>query len=272
MSSPGARQGLHRRCFAVLTSLLLLGCMVMEPLGIRLKPVDERAHGHPAALRFTPEHVPYAARDVVFSHAVEAHAALPCDLCHFGTASEETTGIPAPVSAYDRPRPEGDPARVAARAAVALPSMARCFTCHDGASARNDCIVCHLTNRKDRKPGFHDGLWPRRHKDMADEEDYKCALFHTQNDCRACHAERKPLSHTPRFERSTHGRLATHDRRACAVCHDTSFCENCHSQPPPDHTAAFTRGGGHRQAALIRGRSCIVCHRFEDACAECHGD
>ena len=229
-------------------ALCAVGCGI-----ITMVPVDPSGWAS-ATLRFAKEHAPYATKDLVFSHGVEAHAAEPCGTCHFDTASEETTGIP--------------PAALTRN--VARPSMAACFKCHDGQAVSNDCILCHVTNRKDRKPGFHDGLWPRHHKEMAEREAYKCSLCHIQDDCKGCHSERKPLSHTPRFERSTHGRLATHDRRTCSTCHETAFCENCHMQPPPDHTAAW-RGGGHKQAALVRGgRSCTVCHRFEDVCAECH--
>lgn len=240
---------LPRRVFLALAGLLALGCGV-----ITLVPVEESRFA-PTALRFTAAHMPYSSGDLIFSHATEAHAAELCDTCHFGTASEETTGIP----------PAARPT-----ATVALPAMALCFKCHDGAAVSNDCILCHFTNRRDKKPSFHDGIWPQHHKEMAEREAYKCSLCHIQNDCKGCHAERKPLSHTPRFERSTHGRLATHDRTSCATCHETAFCENCHSQPPPDHTALFRAGPGHRQAALVRGRSCVTCHRFEDVCAECH--
>jgi hypothetical protein len=105
---------------------------------------------------------------------------------------------------------------------------------------------------------------------MAETESYKCSLCHIENDCADCHAVRKPLSHNPRFARSAHGRMATHDRRSCVTCHEVAYCENCHAQPPPDHTPIFMGGGGHRQAALLRARSCLVCHNFDDSCAECH--
>lgn len=238
----------RRRALFAFISLFSAGCGV-----VTLVPLEESRFA-PASLHFGPSHTPYAARDVVFSHATEAHAGEPCSTCHGETASEETTGVPPAARSHD----------------VSLPSMALCFKCHDGKSVTAECFECHLTNRKDRKPGFHDGLWPRHHKQAAEAEAYKCALCHVQSDCKGCHSERKPISHTARFERSTHGRMATHDRQSCATCHDTSFCENCHSQPPPDHTPAFRAGAGHRQAALVRGRSCVVCHSFEDVCAECH--
>ena len=238
------------RVFAfAMATLCAVGCGI-----ITIVPVDESRFS-PTAIRFAKEHAPYASHDVIFSHGLDAHAAEPCATCHFETASEETTGVPPKAMTRN----------------VARPSMATCFKCHDGTAVSNDCILCHLTNRKDRKPEFHDGLWPRHHKEMAEREAYKCSLCHLQNDCSGCHNERKPISHTPRFERSSHGRLATHDRRACATCHETAFCENCHMQPPPDHTVAFRTGGGHKQAALVRGgRSCTVCHGFQDVCAECH--
>lgn len=242
-----------RWILAPISGLLLIGCGVVS-----LVPVDGSRFA-PASRRFSSQHTPYRSHEVVFSHATTEHAAEPCATCHFGTATAETTGIPRPLAAPSKVKTE-----------VVLPSMSQCFKCHDGKSTSNDCITCHLTSRKDRKPEFHDAAFPQHHKDMAYAEEYKCVLCHIQGECRSCHSEMKPLSHTPRFNRSTHGRLATHDRRACATCHETGFCENCHSQPPPDHTTAFMTGGAHRQAALIRGRSCLVCHRFESACADCH--
>ncbi len=221
-----------------------------------LIPVDEF---RPAKrLRFSAEHVPFASSELIFSH--EVHSSELCETCHFGTTQSESYADERALRLAD----DGSVPN------LALPSMALCFECHDGEVLPQDCIQCHRTNRRERKPRFHDGLWPRHHKHMAERESYKCSLCHVDNECSGCHAVRKPLSHTPRFVRSTHGRMAIHDRSSCSTCHQTSFCENCHSQPPPDHTAIFMRGGGHRQAALLRGRSCLVCHGFEDACARCH--
>ncbi len=223
-----------------------------------LIPLEE-SRFEASRLRFGVEHVPYAAGDVVFSH--ETHSFEPCETCHFSSTSAESVleenelRAEAPADAYPK---------------LSLPAMARCFQCHNGDDLSRDCITCHVTNRYQRKPRFHDGTWIRNHKHMAERESYKCSLCHVQDDCQGCHAVRKPLSHTPRFARSTHGRLATHDRRSCATCHEVSYCENCHSQPPPDHTPIFMGGGGHRQAALLRSRSCLVCHNFADSCAGCH--
>jgi hypothetical protein len=252
----------RRRSFPLACRWILLpwwGCLF---LGCVLIPVEESRFGSPQLLRFSAEHAPYATGDIVFSH--DLHSFEPCDTCHFGTTAEETYPGRARSERGEAPREHPG---------LQLPAMARCFSCHDGKPLSNDCITCHLTNRQDRKPAFHDALFPRNHKRMADEEAYKCSLCHLEGECQGCPAERKPFSHTPRFEKSAHGRLATHDRRSCATCHETAFCENCHSLPPSDHTQIFTRGGGHKQAALLRGRSCLVCHRFGDrnSCAECHG-
>jgi hypothetical protein len=230
--------------FALWGLLLLIGCAFI--------PIEESRSFLPPRPRFAASHAPYADGDILFSH--EIHAFADCETCHFG--STEAGG-----------------------GAVELPSMAVCFECHDGRFLTRDCIACHIENRKERKPRFHDGLWPRHHKLMAETEEYKCSLCHTRSECQSCHLERKPLSHTPRFERSTHGRMAVHDRRSCATCHESGFCENCHSQPPPDHTPLFmgiiaadgTVRAGHKQAALLRGRSCLTCHSFERACQRCHG-
>ncbi len=222
-------------------------------IGCALIPVDQSRSVSFATKRFPRNHAPYAVGEVIFSH--ETHEFVDCATCHFGTTE------PGVVSA------------------VKLPSMALCFDCHEGDTASDECITCHLENREGRKPRFHDGQWVHHHKMMAEEERYKCALCHEEESCEGCHATRMPVSHTPRWMRSTHGRMAAHEREDCATCHRSSFCENCHSQPPPDHTPIFMGiidpGGGiragHRQAALLRGRSCLTCHSFEQACKKCHG-
>ena len=240
-SARAADDGRSPRMAFVLVALVLIGCAIVPVGPLRLEPAR--------LPRFDGHHPPYAAGDVIFSH--EVHDFTDCQTCHFES-----------IEAVDR-------------RAVDLPAMGVCFECHEGETAPRDCITCHLENRRDRKPVFHDAPFARHHRRMAETEAYKCALCHAESDCRGCHLVQKPLSHTPRFNRSTHGRMATRDRESCATCHTTSFCEGCHSQPPPDHTPAFigdpvTGRAGHKQAALIRGRSCLVCHSFEDACARCH--
>jgi hypothetical protein len=291
----------QRGAVLLVAAALLFGCVLI--------PVEESRFGSPTRLRFDARHTPYAQRDIIFSHRVHESLATcdTCHFgtvrgeeaeegerpgagggggagagagggAGAGADTDTETETETETDSESDAESESDADAVPAAKSgtgtdnngpVALPAMALCFTCHDGEKATNQCFKCHLLNRKERKPGFHDGLWPQHHKRMADEEEYKCSLCHVESQCQGCHAERKPLSHTTRFERSTHGRMATHDRRSCATCHETAFCENCHSQPPPDHTPVFMQAGGHRQAALMRGRSCLVCHRFEDSCS-CH--
>jgi hypothetical protein len=257
MHRPVAHSGPSRAARARFHDRILLAAWAFAALlalGCALIPVDgSRSASYAVIEKFRSDHPPYRGGEVVFSH--EVHTFASCDTCHFGTTAA------------------GDPA------AVRFPAMALCFECHDGETVSRDCITCHLENRPGRKPRFHDGQWPRFHKEMAEEERYKCALCHLENDCQGCHQVMRPLSHTPRWMRSTHGRAAAHEREACATCHQSAFCENCHSQPPPDHTPIFmgfiepggTLRAGHKQAALIRGRSCLTCHSYADACARCHG-
>ena len=240
---------------------LVLGVWIIgvaSMIGCAIVPVEMPELEESQSLLFRPTHTPYRSRDVKFSH--DLHSFLECVDCHEETSDGEST---ARGSTPD----------------IRMPSMARCFECHDGSTATASCQACHLQNAFGRKPSFHTGAWPTQHRRMAEDEAYKCALCHRQSECQSCHATRKPLSHTPRFQKSTHGRLATSDRSSCATCHRSSFCENCHSQAPPDHTALFrgvilpdgTVRAGHKQAALLRGRSCLTCHSFEEACSQCHG-
>jgi hypothetical protein len=249
MNSPAALLERVRLICALLVIVVSFAFII----GCALVPVDESGSAGWVTKRFTADHAPYRVGEILFSH--QAHELIDCETCHFGTTDSE--------------RPT----------AVKLPPMALCFECHEGDTASDECITCHLENRKGRKPRFHDGQWPRLHKVMAEAESYKCQLCHLEKDCDSCHQVRRPLSHTPRWMRSSHGRMAVHARESCSTCHRSDFCENCHSQPPPDHTPMFMGfiepGGairaGHRQAALIRGRACLTCHSYQDACQRCHG-
>jgi hypothetical protein len=265
LSAPRVLSRGLRSFVAVASVALWMGCAIVSVL-----PDRTTARVAP---RFDREHFPFAVGEVVFSH--DAHATTDCSTCHFDSvvdpeaeAPDATSPSPDAVATAETPSPISAPH-------VLLPAMAVCFECHDGESLSRDCETCHLENRKERKPQFHDAGWQRHHRDLAESESYKCALCHIEKDCDDCHSTMRPASHTPRFARSEHGRRATHDRSECAVCHDQDYCENCHSQPPPDHTPAFigdptTGRAGHKQAAAIRGRACFVCHSFEDVCARCH--
>lgn len=223
----------------VLGSLLLF-------LGCTLVPVDDFSSGRSLSLRFSSSHHPYANGEIIFSHTI--HDSLECETCHGESRSAEEI------------------------LAGELPPMRTCFVCHDGRTQSQSCDVCHVTNRRERKPRFHAGRWIAHHRDMAHRESYKCSLCHRESECQQCHATQKPRSHTPRFNRTTHGMLAIQDRRSCATCHRGDFCVECHEQPPPSHTPTFMGPLGHRQIARLKLRSCQVCHVFQNDCARagCH--
>ncbi len=221
--------------------ILALGCGIITTL-----PMDSLREGNPAGRLFAGRHAPYRTREVIFSH--EPHSFEKCTACHPNDASDREEVL-----------------------AGGLPSMARCFECHDDRLASRACETCHQLERVERKPSTHDATWQRRHGREADGQEFQCRLCHTESSCQACHATRMPQSHTQRFLRSTHGRMANRDRSACSTCHQADFCQNCHSQPPPDHTPTFMTTGGHKQVARLRVRSCLTCHRFEADCSECHG-
>jgi len=226
--------------FSAVGGLLAFGCGVLTTI-----PVDELKTGVPAARLYPLGHLPFQTGEVIFSH--EPHSFADCQSCHPGGGEEETV------------RTEG------------LPSMARCFGCHDGEQASCACETCHQIERRGRKPSTHDGPWQQLHGREAESLAYQCALCHQEPECQGCHSMRKPQSHTLRFLRSTHGRMANHERSSCAVCHEADFCANCHSRPPPDHTLSFMTTGGHKQVARLRARSCLNCHQFQSDCSRCHG-
>ena len=61
-------------CFWLWTSLLFAGCVLI--------PVDQIRFGSMTIVNFSADHVPYATKDVFFSH--EVHASELCETCHAG--------------------------------------------------------------------------------------------------------------------------------------------------------------------------------------------
>ena len=173
-----------------------------------------------------------------------------------------------------------------------LPAMAVCASCHDSATrvgaanTTENCELCHSAIREELRPGLAELVAPvahtpsflRNHQMQAHESADYCNFCHnlthsTNDNCADCHSTMQPETHlAPRFNETTHGRMAAMDREQCATCHVVDFCSSCHNLPPRSHNPLplFAGGGLHRDLAAFNLRSCLTCHTFEDTCSRCH--
>ena len=177
-------------------------------------------------------------------------------------------------------------------AAIDLPKMSDCGTCHGqqlASSKRMDnCGTCHVNKEtgvalasysKWLKPAFHDESFRMRHNVAAGAEGATCYMCHTalspsstgQQRCDTCHMTMKPQSHTVRWRDDVHGKFAAINRDQCATCHTADTCERCHNETPRSHQPlSYFKAGAHARLAMLNERSCMTCHTYENTCAQCH--
>ncbi len=189
-----------------------------------------------------------------FPHAKHLKAGMECDACHGNTAQSEPH----------------------------LPAKAICRSCHETASGRSDCALCHAAGEPLR-PASHTPGWLAFHGSDARVDQARCADCHTQADCQECHSgdNVRPRSHPLNYAFS-HALDARGNESACASCHEEAqFCQACHLAEhvmPENHSRAdwlVRRGGGrHAEEGELDIESCTFCHDSGSAapvCAECHG-
>jgi hypothetical protein len=222
---------------AIVGSLVALGLVLGGCTGL----VDSIA-----SLGKTDKRASYA--DVTFDHA--PHTDFDCLACH-GEKPVEGQKL----------------------AGTELPAMKKCVACHSAeGDAPGECATCHGTVREETPPADHAVGWVGRHGGKSRFDD-SCTWCHTDNGCDDCHTSTRPVSHTPTWNNSGHGREANFDRRQCDTCHQSDQCDRCHQVKPFTHfNAGFRFGSGHGELVERRGgtRSCRACHE-PDFCASCHG-
>jgi hypothetical protein len=216
-----------------------------------------------------------------FSHAAHVSRGMACNSCHEGI--ERTT-----IATRDH-----------------LPTMRRCFECHDGrGEAPSACSTCHVTlpdgRLRTRFPegqmnpprwlhGMrHDADWIVTHRWVGADHGDLCASCHAERDCADCHDGRvQRASVHPNDWLTLHAQQARRDEPRCTSCHSTQhFCLECHARvgvspisapnvrapgrfhPPP---AEWIHGGnGHGREARRSMSACVSCHVERD-CTSCHG-
>jgi len=158
----------------------------------------------------------------------------------------------------------------------------RCMDCHDLGdhfAEDNDCSDCHLplhdqpawtvaTIAAMPRPEFHEDMdFLNQHRDLARDDDGRCAVCHAQESCERCHLNAsaipeimalgrddrvaqvvsaeaglwtRPANHDNIDWEKHHGTEALESSASCANCHSRQGCENCHGmQTPPRILAVF---------------------------------
>ena len=162
-------------------------------------------------------------------------------------------------------------------AAVTMPAMADCVSCHK----TSNCATCHADRiARDRvKPSSHTAGFRVHHEAEASAAGAKCFACHqnvaasaqARDQCTECHQVMRPLSHTARWKEVLHGQYAAIDRSSCTVCHTADSCIRCHNELPRSHVPLpMFKAGGHARLAMLDQRACMTCHTYQNTCAECH--
>ena len=143
-------------------------------------------------------------------------------------------------------------------------SMSECFMCHNGTTAPNTCLTCHVTAPT---ANVHPPNWLKAHGRAASQDPSECLRCHHDEKafCDACHSIPTP-AHFSGTWLYTHGKAATADEAGCLGCHNyQAFCAQCHQV---DHPADWVATHG---AVASKGyTSCLVCHP-RSMCDQCHG-
>lgn len=182
-------------------------------------------------------------KGVTVSHKEITAAGWECVNCHGGIAHE----------------PKGKVRTIA--------MMKDCMRCHDGASASDDCGLCHAKDRAlNRNAGqiplsvIHNKNWKATHG-MGDM--HSCNDCHTDGFCGECHKARLPHPDNWSLIHSAYGA----DTSECYKCHNESYCKGCHSVDMP-HPDDFLPN--HKQVTDEHGiDTCWSCHTKE-SCEGCH--
>lgn len=237
----------------------------------------------------TPKPIVIPKPNLIFNHKKHIDNKIECLRCHVGI----------------------DKVELATRENI--PNMNKCLECHDGRTVVNnvvppeDCTTCHIADKTgllqtsfptgDLKPGprrpfYHDRLWVRNHRKMAEADKGLCENCHRDDFCLNCHrggfTERggfaKPSSIHPQDWIALHPKDAYTNSVNCTSCHRLdSFCRDCHGRLKvridkfpqgrsfhiPRWAAFVVTPEHHSHFAKRNIQTCRACHQEND-CKQCH--
>jgi hypothetical protein len=201
-----------------------------------------------------PEASPHPARNIVFGHQSHLDRGTECTECHGAVATSTE------------------------RSAEHMPTMRRCFACHDGVNVGDDCELCHADHIT--LVDIHPLDWRHQHGAKAALDRDWCAQCHREEHyCLDCHRGDNLTGDIHDLNYLyTHGLDAKSKRIECMRCHDNrTFCNACHERENRIPLLHSTIGWlmNHGGAARRDVESCASCHDSADpTCARsgCHND
>lgn len=117
-------------------------------------------------------------------------------------------------------------------------TMDKCYECHNGYMARDDCQTCHQSIKED--PGHASDTWMTSHGQQA----------LSQFNCQQCHN-----STTEEF--TYQRQLSSEFSKARRLSSNTKLCRDCHQKRPITHNREFLWKHGHQGE---NKSGCYVCH------------
>lgn len=168
-----------------------------------------------------------------------------------------------------------------------LPSKDFCLDCHDGDIATEDCEACHSnpdepsTYRKlpvRPGPSFSHVLHLNKVSDCLEchgyisyDDGFAPPILWRGQDCRACHEELPPESHTLDWITSHGSEVNLVTVETCNLCHAEPTCDACHQLQqfePKVHPLAYIQSHGFDARSGIT--ECSSCHEIVTDCRSCH--
>lgn len=201
-----------------------------------------------------PQSSPHPLREIVFGHASHVERGTECSDCHGAVATSTATS------------PED------------MPTMSRCFECHDGNEVGDECATCHA--ERITLVDIHPLNWRHQHGAKVALDRGWCTQCHREESyCLDCHRGDNLTGNIHDLNYLyTHGLDANIKRFDCTRCHDNqTFCVACHEHEYriPYLHSSISWLTAHGQAARRDPENCAACHDTADpTCARsgCHGD
>lgn len=159
--------------------------------------------------------------------------------------------------------------------------MSTCVVCHDGKTASQKCITCHVqdpakTAFASDEPTSQPKGSGRYIYPTVQAANRECGNCHDlPKRCDPCHAGVR-MPHSDEFKRHGHAMAAAFERKAvCWRCHEPGYCNNCHTGIERTGVSGHLEDWKARHKGMPRNAGC-TCHTSRPAvpkrpfCQACH--